>query len=58
MTTMIEDDKFGCEFLDKIVEWIASNVNPEDVFDSNELEEWALDNGFEKQESEYIIGRR
>ena len=58
MTTLAEDKEFGSYFLDKIVEWITSNMNPEDVFSYGELEEWALDNGFEEQEVEYTIGRR
>jgi hypothetical protein len=51
MTTKLEDDRFGGEFLEEIIEWVASNLNPEDVFDHDALEEWALDNGFEEQQS-------
>lgn len=58
MTTLAEDKEFGSYFLDKIVEWIVSNMNPEDVFSYSELKEWALDNDFEEQEVGYIIGRR
>lgn len=32
--------------LDTVLEWIKSNLRPEDVFDKSELEEWAIDNGF------------
>lgn len=30
--------------LDTALEWIKSNLRPEDVFDKSELEEWAIDN--------------
>ena len=58
MTTLAEDKEFGSYFLDRIIEWVMTHLNPEDVFGYSELKEWALDNGFEEQESEYIIGRR
>lgn len=32
--------------LDDAVDWIKSNMNPDDVFDSRELEIWAEENGF------------
>lgn len=41
---------FGEQFLDEIVYWISENLEPEDVFDNNELEAWAEDNGWAKEE--------
>jgi len=34
-------------FLDDAVDWIKSSLEPEDVFDESDLEDWAIDNGFE-----------
>lgn len=31
---------------DDIIDYIASNKRPEDVFSKDELRNWALDNGF------------
>jgi len=44
--TAYEDKKFGAEFLDQIVEWISDNLEPEDVFSAEQLQEWARDNGY------------
>lgn len=38
-------ENFG-ELLPQIVEWIAENLVPEDVFTDSQLEEWAEENGF------------
>ena len=35
---------------DEIIDYIASNKRPEDVFSEAELREWALDNGFVEEE--------
>lgn len=32
--------------LEDTVFWIKSNMKPEDVFDKDELEEWAIENDF------------
>jgi hypothetical protein len=37
--------------IDNIVGEIKSYMKPEDVFDDDELEKWALENGFVKEES-------
>lgn len=36
--------------LDDVIEWVQKNSNPEDVFDKEDLEQWALDNGFVEEE--------
>ena len=34
--------------LDEAIDWIKVNLSPEDVFDEDELSEWATDRGFVK----------
>lgn len=36
--------------LGEAIAWIEANLSPEDVFTVNELEEWACDNGYCKEE--------
>ena len=60
-TTKAEDNDFGAEFQEAIIdyltknftpidlygpEYIRENYHPSDVFDAAQLEEWALSNGF------------
>ena len=33
--------------LEDAIEWIKSNLNPEDVFDEKSLATWAEENGYE-----------
>ena len=35
--------------LDEAVEWIAANMSPGEVFDSEALSEWAEENGYTKE---------
>lgn len=35
--------------LDSAIEWISKNLNPDEVFDTKDLENWAESNGFEKK---------
>ena len=44
-----EKQKFGNEVFDWIVDWIASNLAPEDVFQEEILDEWAEANNYEKE---------
>lgn len=46
-TTFHNQKEFGADFLEQICEWIADNMDPEDVFPAGRLEEWARDNDFE-----------
>lgn len=32
--------------LEDAIEWIITNLTPEDVFNKKQLEEWAEDNGY------------
>ena len=36
--------------LEEAIEWIASNMSPEDVFSDDDLETWAIDSNFTKEE--------
>ena len=38
----------GCSGLS--IEWISSNMSPDDVFSEADLETWAADNGYEQVE--------
>jgi hypothetical protein len=42
--------------LDKAISWISSNLTPEDVFTSEDLEnvaiDWAYDNGYVKKDND------
>lgn len=48
MTTQQQDQAFGREFTDTVVQWVADNLNPEEVFTEKVLEQWAKNNGFVK----------
>lgn len=41
--------KFGTDMLDEFIRWINTNLHPEDVFDVNELDDWATENGYRKE---------
>lgn len=36
------------ELLDEVVEWCRNNLEPEDVFDTRQLEDWAFENNYQK----------
>lgn len=36
------------DMLSDAIEWIAKNLNPQDVFDDSDLDSWAEDNGYIK----------
>ena len=38
------------DLLDAAVDWIRDNLIPEDVFDADDLADWAYSNGFKKFE--------
>lgn len=39
----------GRGILDEAVDWVKSNLEPDEVYDKEELEEWAENNGFVKE---------
>lgn len=38
------------ELLNKTIDWISENLDPEDVFKDGDLSNWALRNGFVEEE--------
>jgi hypothetical protein len=53
-TTYLQDKEFlnaviGDSILEPAIEWIASNMDPEEVFDDRKLETWAENNGYVKE---------
>ena len=53
MTTIAQDHAFGYEFFEKVVEWIADHLEPEDVFDEKALCAWAEFNGYVPKQDDY-----
>ena len=49
-TGRFSENVFGADILDKVVEWIRDNLRPEDIFEDDELAEWANDSGYVKPE--------
>jgi hypothetical protein len=52
---MKEDEQFkesviSSKLLEDALDWISSNMEPEDVFDEKALEEWAEKNDYSKEE--------
>lgn len=35
--------------LDSAIEWIAARLDPDEVFDTKKLEQWAESNGYKKE---------
>lgn len=36
--------------MDNVIEWVAKYCDPEEVFSEDELEKWARENGFVKED--------
>ena len=56
-TTATEDKEFIAEVIDKLllkkaIEWISTNLDPQDVFGQARLRDWAKDNGMVEEENE------
>ena len=56
-TSYSQDQEFlksviSATLLEDAIEWIASNMNPEDMFSESDLGTWAEENGFIKDEDE------
>ena len=55
MPTRKQDQDFQEAFakddmLDIAIEWISANLSPDEVFNTKQLETWATENGFVKDE--------
>ena len=55
-TTSQQDRNFIEQFVREInldtlfiLDWVTDNFDPEDVFENDQLEDWALDNGFVRE---------
>lgn len=46
VTSSTDEQRFGREFLDPILEWIGENLDPDQVFPDVVLDEWAANNGW------------
>jgi len=48
---IIEEVDFNVpnSILDYAIEWIGKNLDPEDVFDTKDLEMWAESSGYKKE---------
>ena len=42
------DHVIGSTALESAIEWISSNLSPDEVFKESDLEEWAESNGWTK----------
>tara|TARA_R110000824_G_scaffold526_1_gene3308 strand:+ start:1088 stop:1261 length:174 start_codon:yes stop_codon:yes gene_type:complete len=56
MTTHTQDKEFinsviGSSLLEEAIQWIQSNMGPEDVFSEDDLADWAESNGYETSET-------
>lgn len=47
----LQNIPIGEDLLKEFRHWIQWNANPEDIFDKRVLEGWALENGFDKSDS-------
>ena len=50
-TTVMQDknfayEMFGTEKLEQAIEWIQKNLSPEDVFNQEQLDNWAQGNNY------------
>jgi hypothetical protein len=50
MVTNSDYASFSSTFCDDIVYWVSSRFEPEDVFSETILDDWAVNNGYIKQE--------
>jgi hypothetical protein len=51
-STTQEDAVFGAFFLDGILDFVAENFQPEDIFPIDVLEDWAEDAGYVVDDNE------
>jgi hypothetical protein len=61
MSTTKQDQEFNSDLqsqleivvagsaLENAMQWIGSNMNPDDVFSAKDLENWAESNGYKKE---------
>lgn len=49
MKDSVDEIKMSSTALDNAVEWIGSQLDPEDVFSEKQLSAWAESNGYSKE---------
>lgn len=45
----IDEVKISYTALDSAIDWISSEFDPDDIFDTKKLEAWAEENGYTKE---------
>lgn len=50
MTTIQQQKQISYNLFEEILDWIAANLDPDDMFTVDQLEDWAESNGWEKEE--------
>ena len=50
MKDSVDYVKMSHSALDNALSWISNNLDPDDVFDSKQLSDWAESNGYKKEE--------
>jgi hypothetical protein len=48
MKDSVDEVKMSNTSLDNAIDWISSNLNPDEVFNDKALKEWAESNGYTK----------
>lgn len=48
MKDSVDEVKMSTTSLDNAIEWIQSQLDPDDVFSEKQLEKWAESNGYTK----------
>lgn len=56
-TTEYKNQSFGALFLTNILNWVAVNYKPQDLWTDAYLEDWAKDNGYIKDEVQWSEGQ-
>jgi hypothetical protein len=49
MKDSVQEIRISTAALDSAIHWISRNLDPDDVFDLKQLEDWAESNGYEKK---------
>jgi len=49
MKDSVDEVKISSTALDNAIDWISSNLSPDEVFDEKALKEWAESNGYTKE---------
>lgn len=50
MRDSVDEIKMSTVTLDNAIDWIADQLDPDDVFSEKKLEQWAESNGYKKED--------